>query len=558
MMLQPSNGLRVSLFTLLAIGLWSLAQLSARAQVPADQAADMLLNSARKAYNENNLPFASSKFSEFLQKFGGHPQANAARYGLALCYIDGPERNFEKAIEPLNPLAGNANLPEHPYAVYYLGIAKRGLALNDLALAGMKQGPEQQQIQQRANSRLTEAAGHFAAATNAFSAKVGKIEGMPKELPKELDWAARARADQAEMELRLGKYKEAKAAAEPFTKDPLLAKNRYAKLGLYYHGLAAFLLQDYLVAGRSLNQLNPFDDPTFGLHARYLMGRIYQITEEPDKALAAYDKVLADYDKQKKDAIEALKRPDQFKNNPTERERVEKLAKGPSPDHVAASVFYSACLQYEAGKFGEALGRFQAFAKGYPTSPLQPEAALRVGYCQVQLKQYAEAANTLTPLVDKNPRLADQILFWLGKAQTGVALAADPANAQARDNGLKTALATLKSAADRANALIANDPDARLRRADILLETADVQQFARMYKEAAAQYEQLLNEKANPARTEETTQRFIAALHLVGDYGRSDQVCAAFQKDFPRSPLLPIVSFRMAENAYFSALAAEK
>lgn len=518
----------------------------------------MLLNSARKAYNEQNLPFAATKFVEFLQKFGGHPQANAARYGLALCYIDGPERNYEKAIEPLNPLAGNAGLPEHPYAVYYLGIAKRGLALNDLALAATKQGGEQQQIQQRAQGRFAEAAGHFAAATNAFTAKVGKIEGMPKELPKELDWAARSRADQAEMELRIGKIKEAKATAEPFTKDPQLAKTRYVKLGLYYHGFASFLLQDYLVAGRSLNQLNPFDDPTFGLHARYLMGRIYQITEEPDKALAAYDKLLADFDKQKKDAIEAMKRPDQFKNNPTERERVDRLAKGPAPDHVAASIFYSACLQYEGGKFGEALGRFQAFTKDYPNSSLHPEAALRVGYCQVQLKQFAEAATTLTPLVDKNPRLADQILFWLGKAQAGVALAADPANPQARENGLKTALATLKGAADRANQLLASDPDAKLRRAEILLEAADVMQLARMHKEAAAQYEALLNEKANPARVEETTQRFISALHLAGDYGRSDQVCLAFQKEFPRSPLLQIVAFRMAENAYFAALGAEK
>lgn len=558
MMLHPRVALRVVLFGFFAIGLWSLARPTATAQVAADQAADMLLNSARKAYNENNLPFAATKFSEFLQKFGGHPQANAARYGLALCYLDGPERNFEKAIDPLTPLAGNANLPEYPYAVYYLGIAKRGAALNDLALAATKQGPEQQQIQQRAQGRFTEAANHFAAATKSFTDKVGKIEAMPKELPKELDWAARARADQAEMELRLGKYKEAKATAEPFTKDPLLAKTRYFKLGLYYHGFASFLLQDYLVAGRSLNQLNPFDDPTFGLHARYLMGRIYQITEEPDKALANYDKVLADFDKQKKDAIEAMKRPDQFKNNPTERERVERLAKGPTPDHVAASIFYSAALQYEAGKFGEALGRFQAFARDYPNSPLQPEAALRVGYCQVQLKQYAEAANTLTPLVDKNPRLADQILFWLGKAQAGVALAADPANPQARDNGLKTALATLKNAADRANQLIAADPDAKLRRAEILLETADTMQHARMYKEAVPLYDQLLAEKANPARTEEITQRLISALHLAGDYGRSDQLCTAFQKDFPRSPLLPIVAFRMAENAYFSALAAEK
>ena len=53
------------------------------AQVPPDQAADMLLGSSRKAYNERNYPFAADRFREFLQKFGGHASAPAARYGLA-------------------------------------------------------------------------------------------------------------------------------------------------------------------------------------------------------------------------------------------------------------------------------------------------------------------------------------------------------------------------------------------------------------------------------------------------------------------------------------------
>jgi len=38
----------------------------------------------------------------------------------------------------------------------------------------------------------------------------------------------------------------------------------------------------------------------------------------------------------------------------------------------------------------------------------------------------------------------------------------------------------------------------------------------------------------------------------------SDGVCDRFGKDFPRSPLLPAVLFRAAENAYFAALVAEK
>ncbi|MCE9532725.1 MAG: tetratricopeptide repeat protein [Planctomycetes bacterium] len=528
-----------------------------QAQVPAEQAADLVINAARKAQNDGNYPFAITKYQEYIQKYANQPQVNAARYGLAVCMIDGPDRNYEKAIEPLNQLVGNTALPEHPYAVYYMGIAQRGQALSELSQAAAKQGGEQQKHLVQAENKLREAAKHFATAVTAFTARLPKE--MAKDLPKELDWAARARCDQAEMELRLNKPKEAKVTAEAFTKDPLLAKSRYLPLGLYYHGFAAFQLQDYLVAGRSLNQLAPFADPINGLHARYLMGRIYQITEENDKALAMYDQVGTDFEKQKKEAIEALKRPDLFKNNPAEKARLEALAKT-FPEHVTGSIFFSASLLYEAGKFGEALTRFQTFAKDNPNSPFLPDAALRIGFCQVQLKQFAEAAATLAPLVEKNPKLADQILFWLGKAQTGQALAIanDAMNAAAREAALKTAITTLRTASDRAAQFAATDPDAKIRRGEILLELGDVHQHAQKYKEAVALYDQILAEKILPARIEETTQRLIAALHLAGDFARSDQVATTFQKDFPRSPLLPLILFRMAENAYFTALAAEK
>jgi len=547
---------RTALLFLLATFIGATTSL---AQVPPEQAAEMLLTAARKAHNEGNYPFAQGKYQEYIQKHANQPGIGAARYGLALCYLDGPERNFEKAIELLPSVVGNANLPEQPYAQYYMGVAHRGQALTDLALAATKQGGEQQQLRDRANARMTEAAKHFTAATASFTARLPKGE-IPKDLPKELDWAARSRCDQAEMELRLNKSKEARATAEPLTKDPLLLKSRFAPLGLYYFGYAAYLMQDYLVAGRSLNELSPFADPAYGLHARYLMGRIYQITEEGDKALAMYEKIAVDFDKQKKDAVEAMKRPEQFKTNLSEKLRLEALNKNPPPDYVTGALFYSASLLYEAGKFGEALSRFQAFAKDNPTSPLLFEAGLRSGYCQVQLKLFVEAIATLTPLIEKNPKLADQVLFWQGKAQAGVALAlpVDPMNAPARDAGLKTAITTLRASAERAAQNIATDPDAKIRRAESFLEMADTQQHARLYKEAGAVYEQLLNEKSLPNRTEELHQRFITAMHLAGDFARCEQAADTFQKEFPRSPLLPLVLFRLAENSYFVALAAEK
>ena len=164
-----------------------------------------------------------------------------------------------------------------------------GIGLSDLYLAAAKQPNEAQPIRDRATNRFNEAARYFSLAMTSFTAKLPKADMLPKDLPAEADWAARARADLAEMELRVNKFKEARTTSEPFIKDMLLQKSKYRLLGLYYHGYASFLLQDYLVAGRSLNQLAPFSDPIYGIHARYLMGRIYQASGEFAEAGTMYE-----------------------------------------------------------------------------------------------------------------------------------------------------------------------------------------------------------------------------------------------------------------------------
>src|SRR5206468_3099722 len=115
------------------------------------------------------------------------------------------------------------------------------------------------------------------------------------------------------------------------------------------------------------------------------------------------------------------------------------------------------------GKFSEAKTRFAEFVKLFPQSPLLTEAQVRVGYCQVQMKEFADAVKTLTPLVDKEARLADQVLFWLAKAQAGAA-------PDGNNPAIAAALNTFRAAADRAQKLGDQDPEAKLRRAEILLE----------------------------------------------------------------------------------------
>lgn len=524
-----------------ALALFTLSLGMVAAQPTADQQAEMLLNAGRKAYADANPQFAVDRFREFLNKFGGHKDANAAKYGLGLALLDLPDRNYQQALEAFTPAANTPTFADRPLALYYAGVCRRGLGQNELA-QGVQKPNEMPQRQQTAN-------GHFAEAVKFF---VSAREAFEKKTPPDADWAARARCDTAEMEIRLGKTKEARTTAEPFAKDAGLAKNKFRPLGLYYHGFACFLLNDIPAAGKSLNQLAPFEQP-FGLHAHYLMGRIHSAQDEKAEAASAFDAVLAGYAKQKADANAALQQPDRFKKDPWEKSRLEALARGPVPDYVAGSAFYGACLNYEAGKFAEALGKFQAFAKDYATSPLKDDAQLRAGFCLVQSKLYDDAVRTLQPLVG-NARLADQALFWLGKAQMGQAQNVDPNNPNARAQVHAAAINSLRDATQKSAQLTGQgDAEAKNRLPGMLLELADAHLTAKQAAQAAQLYDQISNQKLLPAKAEEVLQRSITAYHLAGDLNASEARVTRFKQLYPNSPLLPLVLYRSAENSFVTA-----
>jgi TolA-binding protein len=541
----------------LILGLFTLAIVfcsPAAAQLTADQQADMLLDAAKRAYNEKNYPLAAQKFQEFIGKYGNHKDIASARYGLVLAILDGPDKDYQKAWENLQPLFGAKEFTDYPMVLYYAGLSQRGLGLKTLAVAATKPPQEAAEIRKTANQQFEEGAKQFAGAVAAFAARYKELPGEDvKELPVDVEWTVRARCDQAEMLLRVMKTKEAQAAVVPVVDTKVLAKSRYYKQALYYHGFACFLQKEHLAAGRSLNHLAPFDDPVFGTHARYLIARIHHLDGERAEAAEHYEGVLAEYAKQKLAAAQALNQPEKFKNDPEEKARLEALAKGPVPDHVARATFYVAVLHAENGKFNEARDRFTAFIQQNPQSPLVPDAQLRMGYCMVQLKQSAEAIAVLQPLAEKNPKLADQALLWIAKAQVA---AADPANPQAYDQGLKTAIDTFRRAAERAQQN--QDADAKQRRGEILIEMAETQQLLKQYKDAAGTYNIVLNEKLIPARDEEVLQGLVSAQHLSGDFGESDKTVDRFVKAYPKSTLMPAVLFRSAENAYFTLQAVEK
>jgi cellulose synthase operon protein C len=555
----PTMNRRISIpcrFVILLAGLFVCHHpgVPAAAQITPDQQADMILNTARKAYNDKNHFFAAIKFREFISKFGNHKDAPAARYGLALVLIEGEEKKYDEARDLLQPLAASKNFADRTLATYFAGVANRGIGLNDLALADARPA-EAAKYRASAQARFNDALPQFSSAVTAFIANVKATTDKDK-LTIEAEWVARARCDLAEMQIRVGKWKEAQASAAPFVADPVWSKSQYRNLGRYYHGYASVLLKDHAAGQKTLAMLTPFDDPHFGNHARYLLARTHHLGEERGEATSHYDAVIADYARSKAEATELLKQPEKFKRDPEIRARLDALVRNPAPDHVARATIYVGVLHFEGGKFGDARTRFAEFVKTFPQSPLRIEAEVRLGYCQVQMKEYAEAIKTLTPLVDKEARLSDQVLFWLGKAQAGLA-EANP-NPQLQLQGIAASINTFKTAAERAQKIVDQDSEAKVRRGEIMLEMADQMQRVWQNREAAGVYNQLLTEKLLTDRDEEIMQRLTSALHLTGDYVESDKACVKFQARFPQSTLTPAVLFTFAENSYFRILAAEK
>jgi TolA-binding protein len=505
----------------------------AQQPMPPEQQAEQALAAGQAALKANDPNTAAGKFKEVVDKFGNTRAALGAKFGLAGLQLNSDNPDVAKAAEWLKQPAEDGGFADRGPAMYQLAVCQRLLGLRELEKGGAD-------AKKNADPKFAEAQKWFGASRDWFAGQ------------KQDDWAARARCDQAEMEIRLGKVKEARGTAEPFTKDPALAKSPHKSLGLYQYGLASFLDKDYQAAFRALNQTDVFKHPTCGGHARYLTGRVHHLQDEKAEASVHYDAVLAEYEKAKGAAVEAVKAPDKFKGQPFELARLRALANGPMPDHVSGAAFHTAGLKYEGGKFGEAADKFQAFLKANEKDPLAADALLRVGFCQVQLKQFDEAAKTLAPIAEKHPRLADQSMFWLGKAQFGLAQAVDANNPTEREKQIKAALDTLRKAADKAREMTQTDPDAKGRRYDMLFELGDSLAVAKLPKDAAAVFEGLWNENGQlPAlRREEVLQRLVVTLGDGGEFQRSDDRAAEFRRTFPQSTLSGAVAFRSAENSY--------
>ncbi len=367
-------------------------------------------------------------------------------------------------------------------------------------------------------------AATFADAAQEFDAAAAAFEARSEKEKSDLEWAFCSRCAEAEMLLRGGKPKEARAVLEALLKNPRLADSAYHRLALFYHGAACFQMGDDMAAGRSLDGLGQFDA------ARLLLARVHKRVGERAEALAQYEAVNADY---------------------TESKKGDKTKK--APEAVNQARFAAAVLHYENGQFDKARDLFAEAADSVPAASATG-ARLYQGCCEVQLHQFARAVETLAPLKDADAPEGGQALLWLGRATAG---AADPEDADARRESLQNALELLTRAEEKFPTAGAADRFALARRAEAVRESAEVYERLGQYAKAADLYAHLRAERMAPERDEESLQCEVTARTLAGDPAASEKLAALFERTYPRSILAPEVIFRRGENASLLADKAE-
>ncbi|HVS35816.1 MAG TPA: tetratricopeptide repeat protein [Gemmataceae bacterium] len=388
-------------------------------------------------------------------------------------------------------------------------------------------GPEAL-FRRAAESRL-QGAEHFAEAARAFDAAATAFQARRPQKEHDPEWVWCARCAQAEMLLRLHRWKDARDLLTPLLARPGGAS--YRDLALFYHGTACFRLGDDMAAGRSLDQMAPLSDPSFGGAARFLLAQLHERNDERAEALAQYEGILKEFAEAKKASS----------------------PQGPPSAAVQKAAFAAAVLDYEDGRFDKARDLFAELAASAPPGPAA-DARLYQGCCEVQLKQFKQAVETLSAVKDDDLPRVGQAWLWLGRAQ---AEAADPDDADARREALETALKTLKNSgrvwqlfADRKSQ---NHAYYTFYYPLVLRELAAVHERLGDFAEAADLYARVQMECGDD---EAALQREATARTLAGDTRASEKLAVLFEKQYPRSVLTPEVQLRRAENAALLALQA--
>jgi TolA-binding protein len=528
-----------------------LQQLVTAQQFGPDAAAISLLDSARRAYNEGKPAYAAERFREFLRLYGHHREAPAAHYGLALALLEMPQKDYAAVASALGQVVGWSDFPQRPQALFFLGFVQKSQAEQAFRQAELKPR-EAGHLHHTGRGRLEEAARHLAAAVEALATQLAQVPAEDKTAHVAREWLNRARYEYCETLVRLGRFKEAQAAGQPLLEDQKLAKTAMGEAAAFQLACASFAQKNYDAAISLLARLAPFQQQ-FGLEAQYLLARSYHLSGRLGEAGPHYQAVAARGEERRRvTAVGTAATPSaEAKKPPEAKAPGEPVLPGPAEETLARCNFYLAVLRFEQGKASEALEGLTDFVRAYPQNALAAEAKLWQARCLLELRRFAEANKLLQELHDQR-HLADQVLWCQSRAELCNASTAD---AQAQAQAVRRAIELLGRAAERAGDLARQAPEAKARRAEILLDLASLHATAQAYRDAAATYQRVLGENEGFARAEEVLWRLATMHHLGGEYRAADDACQRFERSYPQSSLLPEVLFIAAENARKMALA---
>src|SRR5262245_46761174 len=188
---------------ILAAGLLGTPAVAAEPLTDNDKAA-MVLSAGQRALHEKNYPVAVERFREFIKLYGGHKDVVLARYGLGIGLVEGAQKDFPAAVEALQSAAAPQDFRDRSFALYYLGLAHRGLGQLELDQIAAKP-QEAEQRRNAAKQKFALAEPQFAAATTAFAARIANPPAPPAapDLASDVAWLARSRCSHAEMLLHL-------------------------------------------------------------------------------------------------------------------------------------------------------------------------------------------------------------------------------------------------------------------------------------------------------------------------------------------------------------------
>lgn len=357
-----------------------LCPLAAQAQEQEDAAGKKLI-AAQGMFSRGQFKFAAQEYEDFLAKYPQHPEAQSARYMLAICQYR--QDDYAKAAQMLEEIVKDEKFPRR-----------------DEALA----------VQ-----------GHCRTMTKEYSKAKTAFEVLLATYPKS-EHAEAAAFGRLQLLYLLDKKVECAAACQDCLKQ--YPKSGRAALALYFLGLAQSDLGKWTEATRALEDLlKNYPNTSYELDAMLLIGRALEEQAKLDLAVAQYREFL------KKAPPSRLAEGNYFLGAALYRmanygeavkalgESLAKDAKGP---YAAPARLQLGLAQLAAGQPAEARKTLADVVKN--DAARAPTARYWLAQCDMADGKYEQARQTLDELAKASPPPANLAAITFDRAQCTLSL----------------------------------------------------------------------------------------------------------------------------------------